>query len=251
MRSRNNMINRVDANMIRCTHPVVTDTQSADGHVPTFIDVIQPSDRTSTTIHLTPIEKKAIEAQDNIGQKHFIRGRTANDFAPAIQQYYTNNKIKPFSESLRWSIAINKCNFLIHQSVWKKYYSEIASPVRTKNKILQRKLYLLSLVEKYYNQAADLPKLQSQWFDRTLSKYQKQRAQDLINWFRTAKRIIRKKSSKKKDLTENPNNKSEYTALDNTADEKLPIISKPLVHTIQRISQKKELDKLINPLIST
>ena len=67
MRSRNNMINRVDANMIRCTHPVVTDTQSADGHVPTFIDVIQPSDRTSTTIHLTPIEKKAIEAQDNIG----------------------------------------------------------------------------------------------------------------------------------------------------------------------------------------
>ena len=71
------------------------------------------------------------------------------------------------------------------------------------------------------------------------------------NWLRTAKRIIRKKSSKKKDLTENPNNKSEYTALDNTADEKLPIISKPLVHTIQRISQKKELDKLINPLIST
>ena len=67
IRRRDNTINRPDANMIRGTCPVVTDPQSGDGQVPTSIDVTQPSDRTSTTIHVTLIEKKAIEAQYNIG----------------------------------------------------------------------------------------------------------------------------------------------------------------------------------------
>ena len=155
------MINQTEANMSRGTHQMTTDSQLVDGHVPTTIDVIQLSDRILTTIHLTPIEKKATEAQDKIGWDHFIQGRTANKFAPAIQNYYINNKIRSFSAPLRWSIAINKCNFLLHQSAWKNYYSKIAPPIRAKNKASQRKLYLLSLVEKYYSQAADLPKIQA------------------------------------------------------------------------------------------
>ena len=83
---RDNMINRADTNMTRGTHPAITDQQPADGQVPTSIDVTPPLDRTATTIHLTPIEKKAIEAQDNIGLEHFVWSRTANDFTPAIQQ---------------------------------------------------------------------------------------------------------------------------------------------------------------------
>ena len=114
MRRRDNTINRADANMIRDTHPVVIDPKSTDGQVPTSINLTQPSDKTSTTINLTPIEKKVIEAQDKIGLNHFIRGRTANEFAPVILQYYTNNKIRSFSTPLRWSIAINKYNFLLH-----------------------------------------------------------------------------------------------------------------------------------------
>ena len=51
------------------------------------------------------------------------------------------------------------------------------------------------------------------------------------------------KSSKKKYLAENPNKKSEYTVLDNTVDntvdEKFPIISKARVHTIHRIAKKR------------
>ena len=135
MRRRNNMINRTEVNMVRGTHQVIIDSQSVDDHVPTTIDVIQSSTRISTTIHLTPIEKKATEAQDKIGWDHFIRGRTANEFAPAIYNYYNNNKIRSFFAPLRWSIAINKCNFFIHQSAWKNYCFEIASPVRAKNKI--------------------------------------------------------------------------------------------------------------------
>ena len=162
MRRRNNMINRMEANMGRGTHQVTTDSQSVEGHIPTTIDVIQPSARISTTIHLIPIKTKAIETQDKIGWDHFIRGRTASEFAPVIQKYYINNKIRPFSASLRWSVAINKYNFFLHQSAWKNYCSERASPVRAKNKISQRKHYLLLLVEKYYSQAADLPKLLSQ-----------------------------------------------------------------------------------------
>ena len=126
--------------------------------------------------------------------------------------------------------------FIIHQSAWKSYCSEITSHVRTKNKISQRKLYILSLVDNYYSQAANLPK---KWVDRPISKNQKWRAQDLIDLLRTIKRIIHKKSSKKKDLTENPNNKSKYTVLYNTVAEKLPIISKARIHTIHHISKKK------------
>ena len=123
-------------------------------------------------IPLTLLEKIAIKAQDTIGCDHFIRGRTAKAFAPVIQQYYTNNKICSFSAPLRWSSAINKSNFVTHQSAWKNYCSEIASPARSKNNISQRKLYLLSLVKKYYSQVVDLPQLQSQWFARTIIKYQ-------------------------------------------------------------------------------
>jgi len=67
------------------------------------------------------MERTAIEAQDAIGWEHFIRGRTAKAFGPAIQNYYNNNKIKSFSAHLRWSNAINKCNFSTHQSAWKNY----------------------------------------------------------------------------------------------------------------------------------
>ena len=142
------------------------------------------------------MERTAIEAQDAIGWDHFIRGRTAKAFGPAIQNYYNNNKIKSFSAHLRWSNAINKCNFSTHQSAWKNYCAEIASPVRTKKSISQRKLYLLSLVEKYYNQAADLPQLQSQWFARPIVKYQKWRIQELINWKEYyVLRVTRKKIS--------------------------------------------------------
>ena len=116
MRRRNNMINRTEVNMVRGTHQVIIDSQSVDDHVPTTIDVIQSSTRISTTIHLTPIENKATEAQDKIGWDHFIRGRTANEFAPAIYNYYNNNKIRSFFAPLRWSIAINKCNFF-HSSI--------------------------------------------------------------------------------------------------------------------------------------
>ena len=103
----------------------------------------------------------------------------------------------------------------------------------------------------YYNQAADLPKLQSQWFARPIVKYQKWRAQELINWFRTAKRIICKKSSKKKDLTANSQKKSVYTVLNNTTEANSPMPAKNRIHTIHSISTKEELEKLSNPLIST
>ena len=157
---------------------------------------------------------------------HFIRSRTANVFAPAIQQYYTNNKIRLFSAPLRWSNAINKCNFVTHQSAWKNYCSEIVSPVRSKNNISQRKLYLLSLVEKYYTQVVDLPQLQSQWFARPIIKYKQWRAQELINWIRTAKRIIRTKRIKQKDLTANSTKNGVYIVLDNTTEANLPMYSK-------------------------
>ena len=102
------------------------------------------------------------------------------------------------------------------------YCSEIASPVRSKDNISQRKLYLLSLVDKYYNQVVDLPQLQSQWFDRPIIKYQKWRAQELINWIRTAKRIIRTNRIKKKDLTENSKKNDVYTVLDNMTEANFP-----------------------------
>ena len=173
MRRQFNKINRIEDNRIRGTHSATIVTQPTDGNIPNSIDLIKLAERNPMPIPLTPIEKTAIEVQDAIRMDHFIRSRTANVFAPALQQYYTNNKIRSFSAPIGWSNAINKCNFITHHSAWKKYCSEIISPVRTKNTISQRNFYLLSLVEKYYNQAADLPKLQSQWFARPIIKYQK------------------------------------------------------------------------------
>ena len=69
----------------------------------------------------------------------------------------------------------------------------------------------------------------------------------MINWLRTTKLILRKKSNKKKHLTVNPNNKSEYTILD----EELPIISKARVRTMHHIPKKEKRGTMINPLIST
>ena len=201
-------------------------------------------------IPLKFLEKTAIKDQDAIGWDHFIRGRTANDFALVIQQYYTNNKIRSFSAPLRWSNGINKCNFITHQSAWKNYCSEIASPISSKNNISQRKLYLLLLVENYYSQVADLPQLQSQWFARPIIKYQQWRAQELVNWIRTAKIIIRTNRIKKKDLTANSTKNEVYTVLDNTTEKKLPMYSKNRIHIIHRISKKEESEKLSNPLIS-
>ena len=69
----------------------------------------------------------------------------------------------------------------------------------------------------------------------------------MINWLRTTKIIFLKKSNKKKYLTVNPNNKSEYTILD----EELPIISKARVRTMHHIPKKEKRGIMINPLIST
>ena len=193
----------------------------------------------------------AIEAQDAIGWDHFIRGRTAKAFGSTIQNYYNNNKIKSFSAHLRLSNAINKCNFSTHQSAWENYCAEIASPVRTTKSTSQRKLYILSLVEKYYDQAADLPKLQSQWFAHPIVKYQKWRVQELLNWLRTAKRILRTKSNNKKDLSANFKKKAVYTILNNTKEEKSSMTPKNRIHTIHTISTKEELSKMRNSFIST
>ena len=174
-------------------------------------------------IPLTSLEKTAIKAQDAIGWDHFIRGRTAKDFTLVIQQYYNNNKIRSFSAPLRWSNAINKCNFVTHQSAWKHYWSKIASPVRSKNNISQRKLYLLSLVESYYSQVADLPQFQSQWFARPIIKYQQWRAQELINWIRIAKKTSVKIVSRKKISQRTPKKIEVYTVLDDTTEANLPM----------------------------
>ena len=142
--------NRSDDTRNGGTRHATHSTHPTSGNIPTSININQPHERKKKPISLTVLEKTTIKAQDAIGWDHFFRGRTANDFAPVIQQYYTNNKIRSFFTPLRWSNEINKYNFATHQSVWKKYCSEIASPIRSKNNISQRKLYLLPLVEKYY-----------------------------------------------------------------------------------------------------
>ena len=97
---------------------------------------------------------------------------------------------------------------------------------------------------------ADLPQLQSQWFARPIIKYQQWRAQELINWIRTAKIIIRTNRIKKKDLKANSKKIEVYTVLDDTTEANLPMYSKNRIHKIHRISKKEELDRLSNPLIS-
>ena len=61
---------------------------------------------------------------------------------------------------------------------------------------------------------------------RPIAKYHTWRAQELLNWLRTAKRILRKKSSKKKDLTANSKKKAVYTVLDNTTEANSPMPAK-------------------------
>ena len=142
-------------------------------------------------------------------------------------------------------------NLATHQTAWKNYCAEIVSPARSKNNISQRKLYLLSLVEKYYSQVSELPQLQSQWFSRPIIKYRQWRAQELINRIRTAKRIIRTNRTKQKNLKENLKKNEEYTVLDDTTAPKAKTKSKSRIHLIHRILDKEELDKMSNSLIST
>ena len=224
------------------------DTSNGLNQLLNEIDIIH--ERKLSPITLTPLETAAIKAQDSIGWDHFIRGRIANNFAPVIQQYYSNNKIRSFSAPLRWSKSINKCNFATHQTAWKNYCAEIVSPDRSKKNLSQRKLYLLSLVEKYYSQVSELPQLQSQWFSRPITKYRQWRAQELINWIRTAKRIIRKNRTKQKNLKENLKKNEDYTVLDDTTALKTKTRSKSRIHSIHRIPDKAELDKMSNSLIS-
>ena len=100
----------------RGTHQETTTTQPTNGNIPQSIVIINVAESRPTKIPLTPIERTAIEAQDVFGWDHFIRGCTSKAFRPAIQIYYNNNKIRSFSAYLRWSNAINKCNFSTHQS---------------------------------------------------------------------------------------------------------------------------------------
>ena len=117
MRRRFKKRNRTDDNRIRGTND--KRHKSNNGNIPTSINITQPTERKMRPIPLTLLEKTTIKAQEAIGWNHFIRGRTANAFAPVTQQYYTNNKIRSLSAPLRWSNAINKCNFITHQSAWK------------------------------------------------------------------------------------------------------------------------------------
>ena len=249
MRGQRLKRNGKDTNQQQETHQETTNNQL--NNIPTIIVINNEADSRKKELPLTSMERAAIKAQDAIGWEHFIRGRSAKAFGPVIQNYYKNNKIKSFSAHLKWSNAINKCLFSIHQSAWKNYCAEIASPVRTTKSTSQRKLYLLSLVEKYYDQAADLPKLQSQWFARPIVKYQKWRVQELLNWLRTAKRILRTKGNNKKDLSANSKKKAVYTILNNTKEEKSPMTPKNRIHTIHTISTKEELSKMRTSFIST
>ena len=103
-------------------------------------------------------------------------------------------------------MEITKSILIIHQSARNDFCAEIVSPVKSKNNRFRREFNLPSLVEKYYQQAEDLPQLQSRWFDRPRSKYQKWRDQELLNRLRTAKINIRTQFSKKKDIEDNSEN---------------------------------------------
>ena len=93
--------NRTDDSRIRGTHQATHSIYPTNGNIPTSINSTRPHERKMRPIPLILLEKTAIKAQDAIGWDHFIRGRTSNDFAPVIQQYYTNNKIRSFSAPLR------------------------------------------------------------------------------------------------------------------------------------------------------
>ena len=116
MRRQVNKRNKAKDKGNRGTHNATYSTHPNNGNIPSFINMNQPHERKMRPIPLTLLEKTAIKAQDTIAWDHFIRGRTVKAFAPVIQQYYTNNKIRSFSAPLRWSNAINKRNFVTHQS---------------------------------------------------------------------------------------------------------------------------------------
>ena len=78
--------NITDDNRIRGTHQSTQSTHPTNGNIPTPVNITQPHEQKMRPIPLTLIEKTTIRDQDEIGWDHFIRGRTANDFAPVIQQ---------------------------------------------------------------------------------------------------------------------------------------------------------------------
>ena len=116
MRQYHRDINRVDEDMTSATHLAIATQQPTDSHVPNIIDYTPRFASETEMIQLTATKRITIKAQDRIEWNQFIWGRTAKDFAPAIQMYYINNKLGKHSTPLRWSIEINKYNFLIHQT---------------------------------------------------------------------------------------------------------------------------------------
>ena len=106
--------NRTDDNRIRGTHQATHVTHPTNGNIPISINITQTTERKMRPIPLTLNEKAAIKAYDAIGWDHFIRGCTANEFAPAIQQYYSNNKIRSFSAPL---VKCNKQIQFRHPSI--------------------------------------------------------------------------------------------------------------------------------------
>ena len=97
--------NRANDRRIRERHHATHSTQPNEGKIPSQININPTHERKLSPITLTTLETAAIKAQDAIGWDHFIRGRIANDFAPVIQQYYSNNKIRSFSAPL---VKVNK-----------------------------------------------------------------------------------------------------------------------------------------------
>ena len=101
MRYNNSDIDREIANTNSETHLVVVSQQPNNNHAATTHDQSPRITRVTETIPLTLDERTEIEAQDRIGWTHFIWGRTSNQFAPALQQYYSNNKLGKHSTPIR------------------------------------------------------------------------------------------------------------------------------------------------------
>ena len=101
MRRQVHKRNRSEDKRNRETHHATHSTYPTNGNILSSININQPHERKMRPTPLTLLEKTAIKTQDAIGWDHFIWGRTANNFAPVIQQYYTNNKIRSFSAPLR------------------------------------------------------------------------------------------------------------------------------------------------------
>ena len=89
-----------------------------------------------------------------------------------------------------------KDNLNIHQSAWNELCSKTSSPAENKKKISQRRLNLLALLDKYYIYTDELPDLQTKWFDRPGTEYEKGRENELVIWLRIAKRIMHTNKNK-------------------------------------------------------